>query len=244
MTGESCNINGQTPINNYYRYIGNTMYPVRQLILFFLTPALADPMATSSNFTNLFESRNKNALLKQAAKTAATSAGINFIDKGIYDGNENLLNLQSTTLVSNATLQSAANTKDGRIVIAVANSNGPTTAYLVAVPIGDGNPTSDQILNCRNSRNQQTNLCVRTALMGNESNSIGIVGANSSQNYVIYYISTSPYPMRPVTNGFVNQLSVASSPINGPIPNKPNNKWATKANVCLLLLALIALIAF
>ena len=223
MLGESCNNGGQAPINNYYRYTGNTMYPIRQALVFYLTPANSDPQ-TAFNFTSLFISPNLGALMSPSAKAAANLAGVNYIDRGFYYGEENLINLQNPISVPVAILRNAVNTRDGRILIPAANSPGPGTVYLVIIPSTDPKPSAAQVLNCRNGNNNQVTICNRIALTGNEANEVSIIGANSNQDYMLYYTTANPYPIRPINNGVVSQLSVSKGPINIPKPAGPNKK--------------------
>lgn len=165
MLGDSCNTAGQFPLNNNYRYIGTTMYPLKEIMVFYLTPNTSDPM-TSANFVNMFESRNINAPLRQTVKTAALNNGVDFIDRGMYGGEDNLVILQSPNSVPTAVIQSATNMRDGRITVPITSMSGPGTLYMVALPTGETMPSAEQILNCRNGNNQQTTLCGRVPLLG------------------------------------------------------------------------------
>lgn len=66
-----------------------------------------------------------------------------------------------------------------------------------------------------------------------------MTGANNNQNYNAYYLATSPYPIRPITNSNVSSLSVAMGNVGTTGPNP--TKSGKIAALSLLLLALASL---
>jgi hypothetical protein len=227
MEGNSC---GNRAVSNiYYKYLGTSVTTETKGTNIYL---ITNPEITGTDpaplaFTNLF-----NALGQLSAGTLSSAQSlfsINYLT-GTYITSFNIRQMTPSTRAQGLTVYFDSPVYDsGTLVLTVSNIQligNVGTVYFVLVLYkqiitnADGSnavnirlnepPTAEQVLNCQNWQGETANGCGRAVYTGISALTLTFTGVQTNSLYMLYYMPTTEFPLRPITSGDVYSQSIVT----------------------------------
>lgn len=214
--------------NNYFKYIGNsvTNESTGTSIYLLTNPTLIGTDPAPSAFSSLFSATGSLSLTTLTSAqsmfsitylsgtyansynarlmTASTqpSAIYVYFDTPVFDS------VTHSVTINNIQMMGGIGSVYFVLVLYKQISiNGEMTSVSIRLNYA---PSAEQVLNCQSWLNIAADGCARAVYSGVASLKVTFTGIQGNSMYMLYYVTASEFPLRPIVSGVVNEQTVVT----------------------------------